>query len=400
MSGRINGWVADGFEDVRDAFEENFRSRNEIGAACAVYHRGEPVVDLWGGWRDPKTGAPWEEDTLVLVFSTTKGMASLAVAVAHSQGLFDYDEKVAAYWPEFADASKGQVTVRQLLSHQAGLSAIDEPMDLDMLGDPDRVAAAIAKQAPAWEPGRRHGYHGISLGWYESELVRRVDPQHRTIGRFFADEVAAPLGLEFYIGLPDEVPDDRIAVMQGQWYRTRMLFNLRKQPTDFVKAFLKPGSLTARTFANPKVLGQPHRYNDRDMRRVELPASNGIGQVRSIARAYGEFAAGGRTLGIDNETLAALATPAALPPEGAMDEVLRLETSFALGFLKPSSAIKFGSSHTAYGTPGAGGSFGYADPDLELGFGYAMNRMDFYLIDDPRQVALRDAASACARAAG
>lgn len=400
MAVQINGWVADGFENVREAFEENFRERKEIGAACAVYHRGRPVVDLWGGWRDPKAGAPWEEDTLVLVFSTTKGMASLAVAVAHSQGLFDYDEEVAAYWPEFADASKVHVTVRQLLSHQAGLSAIDEPMDLDLLGDPDRVAVAIAKQAPAWEPGRRHGYHGISLGWYESELVRRVDPQHRTIGRFFADEVAAPLGLEFYIGLPDSVPDDRIAVMQGQWYRTRMLFNLKKQPADFVKAFLKPGSLTARTFANPKVLGQPHRYNDRDMRRVELPASNGIGQVRSIAKAYGEFAAGGKTLGIDEETLAALATPAALPSEGAMDEVLRLESSFALGFLKPSSAIQFGSSHAAYGTPGAGGSFGYADPDLELGFGYAMNRMDFYLIDDPRQVALRDAASACARAAG
>jgi CubicO group peptidase (beta-lactamase class C family) len=400
MATQINGWVADGFGAVRDAFEANFRERNEIGAACAVFHRGEPVVDLWGGWRDPKTRAPWEEDTLVLVFSTTKGMASLAVAVAHSQGLFDYDEKVATYWPEFAEAAKSDITVHELLSHQAGLSAIDEPMDLDLLGDPDRVAAAIAKQAPAWEPGRSHGYHGISLGWYESELVRRVDPQRRTIGRFFADEVAAPLGLEFYIGLPDDVPDARVAVMQGQWYRTRMLFNLKKQPSEFVREFLKPGSLTARTFANPKVLGQPHRYNDRALRRIELPASNGIGQVRSIAMAYGEFAAGGKKLGIDEETLAALATPADLPSEGAFDLVLRLETSFALGFLKPSSAIQFGSSLAAYGTPGAGGSFGYADPDLELGFGYAMNRMDFYLIDDPRQVALRDAASACARAVG
>ena len=214
MAVQVSGWVAEGFEAVRAAFEENFQYRNEIGAACAVYHKGQPVVDLWGGWRDPKARAPWVEDTLVLVFSTTKGMASLAVAVAHSRGLFDYDESVATYWPEFAQEGKGDVTVRQLLSHQAGLSAIDEPMDLDLLGNPDRVAAAIAKQAPAWEPGRRHGYHGISLGWYESELVRRVDPQHRTIGRFFADEVASPLGLEFYIGLPDDVPDERIAVMQ------------------------------------------------------------------------------------------------------------------------------------------------------------------------------------------
>ena len=203
---------------------------------------------------------------------------------------------VLAYWPEFAEGGKEDVTVRQLFSHQAGLCAIDEPMDLDLLADADRVAAAIAKQTPAWEPGTRHGYHGVSLGWYESELVRRVDPQHRTIGQFFADEVAGPLGLEFYIGLSDDIPDDRIAVMQGQWYRAKMLGNLSKLPRAFVKGFLNSKSITARTFANPKVVGMPVKYNDREMRRIELPASNGIGQVRSIAKAYGEFATGGAKL--------------------------------------------------------------------------------------------------------
>ena len=142
-------------------------------------------------------------------------MSSLAMAVAHSRGLFAYDEKVATYWPEFAAGGKEDVTVRQLLAHQAGVCAIDEPMDLDLLADPDRVADAIAKQEPLWEPGTAHGYHTISLGWYESELLRRVDPGHRTVGRYFADEVAGPLGIEFYIGLPDDVPDARIAEIQA-----------------------------------------------------------------------------------------------------------------------------------------------------------------------------------------
>lgn len=394
----IQGSVASGFESVRDAFQKNFDERDEVGAACAVYHRGEKVVDLWGGMRRPKTDDPWLEDTLVLVFSTTKGMSSLAVAVAHSRGLFEYDEKVATYWPEFGASGKQDVTVRQLLAHQAGVCAIDEPMDLDLLGDPDRVADAIAKQAPLWEPGTYHGYHGISLGWYESELVRRVDPQRRTIGRYFADEVAGPLGLEFYIGLPDDVPDERIAEIQGQWYRSKMLFNIGKLPRKFAFSILNPKTITGRTFANPKVLGQPIRYNDRAMRRIELPASNGIGQVRSIAKAYGVFATGGTELGITPETLDALATPAGTPPRGPMDMVLHMDMSYSLGFTKPSAANAFGSSSAAFGTAGAGGSFGFGDPDLELGFAYAMNRMDYYFPVDPRERSLSDAAVASAKA--
>jgi len=388
----VHGSVSQGFEAVRDAFQANFDDGLEVGAACAVYHRGEKVVDLWGGLRDPKTNDLWLEDTLVLVFSTTKGMSSLALAVAHSRGLFMYDEKVAAYWPEFEQGGKKNVTVRQLLAHQAGVCAIDEPMDLELLGDPDRVADAIAKQEPLWEPGTSHGYHTISLGWYESELLRRVDPKHRTVGRFFADEVAGPLGLEFYIGLPDDVPDARIAEIQATWYRTRMMLNLSKLPSKFVKDFLNPKTITARTFANPKVLGSPVRYNERAMRTIELPASNGIGQVRSIAKAYGVFASGGKELGISPETMGELRAPAVAPPNGTMDLVLHMDTSYSLGFSKPSAANDFGSSKAAFGTPGAGGSFGFADPDLELGFAYAMNRLDFYLPTDPRERRLSEAA--------
>ncbi len=195
----VNGEVASGFEEVREEFERNFAERGELGAACAVYHQGEKVVDLWGGYRDVRRRKPWEEDTLVLVYSTTKGLSGMAMAVAHSRGLLDHDERVATYWPEFAQNGKENVTVRQLLSHQAGLSAMDRPLELETIADRDALAAAIARQRPAWEPGTRHGYHGISLGWYEGELIRRVDPERRSIGEFFRDEIAGPLDLEFYI---------------------------------------------------------------------------------------------------------------------------------------------------------------------------------------------------------
>ena len=348
------------------------------------------MVDLWGGIRDHRVGLPWEEDTLILVFSTTKGMASMCMALAHSRGLLDFEQAVASYWPEFAQNGKEAITVRQLISHQAGVCAIDEPLDLEKLADPDVVAAAIAKQAPLWKPGEAHGYHGLTLGWYEGELIRRVDPKHRTIGQFFQEEIAQPLGLEFYIGLPDEVPDSRIAFIKG-YKKWQMLFNLDKMPWQFVKGMFSPKSITARSFSNPKVLGQIPMYNTREMRRIELPAANGIGRVRSIAKAYGAFATGGKELGITAATMKELMEPAETPPEGNVDKVLRMPTSFSLGYCKPSSAMQFGNSTQAFGTPGAGGSFAFADPGEGLGFAYAMNRSGFYLLDDPREYALRTA---------
>ena len=239
----IHGEVAPGFEAVREEFLRNFRERGELGAACAVYHKGEKVVDLWGGYRDHKNLLPWEEDTLVLVFSTTKGMSGMTVAVAHSRGLFDYDEKVATYWPEFAQQGKEDVTVRQLLSHQAGLVVIDEKLTPEILADLDAVAAAIAKQKPAWEPGTKHGYHGISLGFYENELLRRVDPKKRSIGQFLQDELAEPLGIEFYIGIPREIPDSRIAVIKD-FIPLQTLFHIGDMPRAFVLELIKPWSVS------------------------------------------------------------------------------------------------------------------------------------------------------------
>ncbi len=318
----------------------------------------------------------------------------MAVLHACSAGLFGFDDRVAEHWPEFAQGGKGDVTVRQLLAHQAGLCAIDQKINMDTLADPDQMAVALAAQMPAWEPGTRHGYHGISLGWYESELIRRTDPQPRTIGQYFNDNIAVPLGLDFWIGLPESIPESRIARLQADWYRTKMVANIKKMPTEFVKGFLNPRSLTARTFANPAVLGKPARYNEPQMRKLELPAANGHGTARAIATAYGEFAAGGARLGITPEVFDEASRAAAEPTNGRADLVLFDNTRFSLGYCKPWDEFPFGTA-TAFGTPGAGGSLGFADPERKLGYSYVMNRLDYHMFDDPREVSLREAIVDC-----
>ncbi|HMD97287.1 MAG TPA: serine hydrolase domain-containing protein [Terriglobia bacterium] len=385
----IHGSVAPGFEGVEAQFRENFERRGELGTACAIYCQGKKVVDLWGGYRDSKTRAPWEEDTLVLVFSATKGLASMTLAVANSRGLLDYDERVAAYWPEFAAEGKGETTVRQLLSHQAGLCVPDEPVDPTMLANPDLLARMLARQQPLWEPGTKHAYHAFSLGWYEGELIRRVDPHHRTLGRFFQDEIAKPLGLEFYIGLPADIPGSRIATLK--MFGVLDFFFLKSRTSEmslpFLKSMADKQSLAARAFAHSK----RSDLSDRAFLALENPAYTGVGQVRSIARAYSAFAIGGSELGITSRTLEALTGPPVLPTLGTYDEMLRVEVIYSLGFMRPSKGVDFGVSGKAFGTAGAGGSFGFADPDAGVGYAYAPNRMGLYLFDDPREKALRDA---------
>jgi CubicO group peptidase (beta-lactamase class C family) len=348
---------------------------------------------LWGGSRDRNTGAPWEEDTLVLVFSTTKGVSALAVALAQSRGLIDYDETVAAYWPEFAHNGKGGVTVRQLLNHRAGLCAVDEPLNPEVLSDLDRVAGILARQRPAWEPGKRQGYHYLTLGLCENELLRRVDPRGRSLGRFLREEIVAPLGEEFYVGLPPEVPASRVATIEA-FHPLQMLLHVNTMPPGLVLGYLNPRSLTARTLGNPK-LRSPGDLDKPEYRRVELGAAGGIGTARAVAKAYGAFAAGGKDLGVRPETIAELSAPAPPPPAGSRDEVLKTDTSYSLGFFKPSAAFGFGTDEGAFGTPGAGGSFGFADPTAGVGFAYAPNRMGFHVWDDPRERALREALYAC-----
>src|SRR5678809_744385 len=207
----VEGHVSRGFEAVREVFAENFIHRGELGGACCAYVGGEKVVDLWGGIRNKQTSEPWARDTMVIVYSATKGLAAMTLAIAHSRGWLDYEERVSAYWPEFAQQGKERITVRQLLAHQAGLFAFDEPVDRGIVADLDRLAAVLARQKPAWEPGTRQAYHALTLGFYEGELLRRIDPRHRSLGQFFQDEIATPLGLDVYIRLPEEIPNSRLA---------------------------------------------------------------------------------------------------------------------------------------------------------------------------------------------
>jgi CubicO group peptidase (beta-lactamase class C family) len=377
------GQVSPGFEGVRDAFERNFAERGEIGAAVAAYWRGEKVVDLWGGHRTPDGDAPWTEDTLVVVMSTTKGLSALTLALANARGWLDYEAPVARYWPEFAQNGKGAITVRQLLGHQAGLVLLDEKLNIERLRDLDDLAQLLARQKPAWPPGTRHGYHTMSLGLYMQELIRHVDPSKRTLGRFFREEIAAPLGLEFYIGLPRRIPDQRLAKMKTLSIG-RALLALPKTPPALIRKMLLPGSLLRRS-----MLLSDLDWNDRRWLEVEMPAGNGVGTARAIARAYSAFAEGGAELGITPETMDRIT---AVPDvASSKDEVLGVPTWFELGFLRPTPGYSFGSSPHAFGAPGAGGSFAFADPDARLGYAYVMNNMGFYLFDDPREKALRDA---------
>jgi CubicO group peptidase (beta-lactamase class C family) len=335
-----DGWVAPGFEEVRAEFDRNFAERGEIGAAVAAYWRGEKVVDLWGGRRTPAGQAPWNEDTLVVVNSTTKGLAAMAVAVANSRGWIDYDARVAEYWPEFAQNGKGAITVRQLLSHEAGLVWIDEPLQPEDLRDLDHVSRVLARQKPAWEPGTRHGYHAMTIGLYMQELIRHVDPAHRTLGRFFHEEIARPLGIEFYIGLPPEIPDGRLAQLR-LFTPMRAIRALRSVPRGFVVRILWPWSLLRKS-----MLFADMDPNDRRTLEIEIPAGNGVGTARAIARAYSAFAEGGPELGITPETLASLT--AVNDVESPRDEVMGVPSWMSLGFLRPGPQLDWGSSRRRF----------------------------------------------------
>jgi CubicO group peptidase (beta-lactamase class C family) len=321
---------------------------------------------------------------MIVVMSTTKGLAAMTLAIAVSRGWLDYDAPVARYWPEFAQNGKGAITVRQLLAHEAGLVLLDEPLTVNRFRDLDDVARVLARQTPAWEPGTRHGYHAMTIGLYMQEIIRRVDPAHRTLGQFFHDHIAVPLGLDFYIGLPAEIPDTRLAKFKPL-SPARAILALRSTPPVLIRKILTPRSLLRRSLSFPADAD----FNDRASLEIELPAGNGVGTARAIARAYAAFADGATELGVTPETFARITAPPSVARP--RDEVIGIPSYFSLGFLRPGPDAGFGSSERAFGAPGAGGSFGFADPDAQLGYAYVMNKLDFWLMDDPREKALRDA---------
>jgi CubicO group peptidase (beta-lactamase class C family) len=378
----IHGFARAGFEAVREAFADNFSPRHELGAACCIYQHGEKVVDLWSGIRNKATGDAWEEDTMVLVFSATKGLAAMAMAVAHSRGWLDYEERVCTYWPEFAQEGKDKVTVRQLLSHQAGLFAFGEPVDKGVVAD---LAIVLARQRPAREPGSRQAYDALSLGFFEGELLRRVDPEHRSLGQLFQDENASSLKLDFYIRLPESIPTSRLAVLDSG----NPLKALTRLPFRLMLAAMNPRSAIFRALVvNP---GSGVSLDDERVyaRNLEVPSGGGVRTARAIARAYSVFATDGRELGLRQETLRALRAPAIPSGHGFYDEALKGEIQFSLGFMKTCPNWPFGHAGP-FGSPGAGGSLGFADPQSGMAYTYVTNRLGG-VTGDPRDLALRNA---------
>ena len=384
----IHGYCHPDFTEVKDEFILNFQKRGEVGAACVVYYKGEKVVDLWGGYQNRRRKKPWDEHTMVVSYSLTKGISAVVLAIAKSRGYFDYDDQVAQYWPEFARNGKENITIRQLLNHEAGLCLPDEKVKPNKINDQNYVSDVLSRQKPQWEPGFKHGYHMYTLGFYMNEIMRRSDPVNRSIGQFLNEEVVKPQNLSFYIGLPDSISDDRIARMI-QIGPVNSLFNLAVIPRETRKQMFRMKSYLFQSFFILKHYDPNIRY---PFLTVEIPSANGVGEVRAIAAIYGMMAMGGSELGIDENTFNELTAPASIPESGSMvDEVFKIETYYNLGFFKPGRYDFYASSERAFGHPGVGGSFSFADPDKKLGYAYAMNKMSYYIKDDKREKKLRDA---------
>ena len=367
------------FKGVREVFAASFESGAELGASLCLYRDGELVVDLWGGFANAAKTIPWQRDTMSPSFSTTKGVASTVLHVLADRRLVDYDRSVAHYWPEFAQAGKADIPVRMLLSHRAGLPAVARPLAPADIYDWKTMTTALAEQKPWWTPGTRHGYHALTYGWLVGELVRRASGMG--IGRYVREHVAAPLGAEFWIGLPQELDARTAELVQGPIATggPNMMDVIAKEPEGML----------AKAFANPPLfLISP---NTRDWRAAELAAANGHTSAFALARIYAALANGGQLDGVRLLGRDAIDNARIVQSDG-QDAVLPLVTRFGLGFMLPPDNEPLGPNPRVFGHGGAGGSLGLADPEAGIGFGYVMNCMHTGLwLVDPRPRALLSA---------
>ena len=377
----VEGTCAAGFDRVRDAFAENFAQGGEVGATVAATVDGRLAVDLWAGHADAARTRPWARDTIVDIASSTKGLTTICAHRLVDAGLLDLEAPVARYWPEFAQAGKATIPVHFLLSHRAGLPAIDEPLPTEALYDWNRMTGALAAQKPWWEPGTRYGYHIFTFGYLVGEVVRRITG--KSLGTYFREEVAEPLGLDCHIGLAAE-HDARVAE-----------FIAAPPPPpgqpDVLAALLKQaGPMVEKAHLNP-----PWTFADRNTRAwraAEIPAGNAHTTARALARVYGALACGGEVDGVRVLSPASIERARTVQDTGPDAVLFGLPTRFGLGFSLPSNGVGFGAaSASAFGCPGGGGSIGFADPEARVGFGYVMNQAQDAMPPDPRALRLIDA---------
>ncbi len=386
----IDGWTATGFEEVRDAFAANFENGSEVGAAFSAYHRGEKVVDLWGGVADQETGRPWQEDTIILVFSTTKGMTAVCANKLEQEGKLDTDAPVVTYWPSFGKNGKEEIPVNHLLSHQAGLAWIDGEMTAEEALSWEPVIEALENQHPNWRPGSQHGYHATTYGWLVGEVIRRVSG--RSVGTYLREEIADPLGLDLWIGLPEDQEGRvaRLISMMPEGLSVDALADPGEDPVlQMMAQFLGPDSMLGRAlFAPGGALTDMDIFNSRAMRAAEVPAANGVSDARSLARLYASCI--GEVDGLRVLTPEQLDRATTQLTEGPNTVLMGMDIQFGLGFMLHSSLVALGGTKS-FGHFGAGGSVGWADPEAELAFGYIMNRMDLGLAGDLRSFNLINA---------
>ncbi len=368
---------------VRELFEENFGSHGELGASVSVYLHGEEILSLAGGYRDRQETQPWTRDTAVLLWSATKGPAAACVLHLCEKKGIALSSTVASHWPEFAAADKATVTLAQILSHQAGLAALSQRVPVL---DHAAVAAALAQEPPNWPPGTAHGYHPRTFGFLLDEIVRRISGDI-SLGQYWRENFAQPLGLDFWIGAD---PAQDVAP----------IFPARGGPPkgdDFYTAFLTANSLTARAFASPHGLHSIAGMNTPEARTASLPAFGGIGTASALAKLYAMLAQGGTWDGRTYFETSTLAQMSRTLSQGR-DLILQIDSAFSAGFMRdpigPDGAKKrhtFGASASAFGHPGAGGSHGFADPEQGLSFAYVMNQMETGVLPNPKSLRLVEA---------
>ena len=381
MAVKVEGTCDPKFNRVKDAFVENFEKRNEVGAAAAVVLDGKSVVDIWAGHADREKTRPWTRDTLVNVYSTTKGVTAICAHRLADKGLLDIDAPVAKYWPEFAQAGKDKLPVRYLLSHQAGLAAVRKPLDDDALFNWNKMTTALAEQEPWWEPGTKHGYHALTFGYLVGEVIRRITG--KTPGTYLRDEIAGPLGIGSSYRSRRERRcahrrHDRDAAA-GTRRAESVCRNNEESGIGHVQGVHESaGRNEARAGQHARVAGSRDSSRERAYHRA------------SLAKLYGTLARGGELDGVRVMSKEQVAQ-CSIEQSSGPDALLMINTRFSLGFMMSQPGASLGPNAKSFGHPGAGGSLGYADPEAKIGFGYTMNKMHASLLIDPRATALIDA---------
>jgi CubicO group peptidase (beta-lactamase class C family) len=368
-------------ERLQPVFRENFEKIGELGAAVSIWHNGKPVVDLFGGFCDARHEKPWESDTLVLIWSATKGIASACVLHVLQEHGIEIGRRVAEFWPEFAQAGKEKITLAQLLSHQAGLCALDARVDVLDYG---AVIKALEVQTPLWPPGTAHGYHARTFGFLLDELVRHI--ARKTLSQYWREVFAQPLNLDLWIGLPEE-ENARVATV----YAAKS--GRPPEPKKFYSDLTTPGTLARKTFTSPYGLNSVSGMNTPAIRAQPIVSFGGIGSASALAKFYSMLADGGKLAEqtfFSQETIAWMTTTLS----DGMDRVFQIPTAFSSGFMKdPRNAVQrmFGTSPNAFGHPGAGGANAFADPENRIAFAYVMNQMEQSLLPNEKSLRLVDA---------